>query len=71
MDRAGVALAEQGFEPRMEGDTLVLGNCPFHRLAERHREVVCGMNLALIEGLLSGLACTELEPVLDPGPGRC
>ena len=32
-----------------------LRNCPFHQLAEQHRDVVCGMNLALIEGLVAGL----------------
>jgi predicted ArsR family transcriptional regulator len=71
VERATVALAEQGFEPRLDAGTLVLGNCPFHALAEQHQELVCGMNLSLVEGLLEGLACRDLRPVLDPGPGRC
>jgi hypothetical protein len=29
------------------------------------------MNLALLEGLLSGLDAPGLDAVLEPGPGRC
>jgi predicted ArsR family transcriptional regulator len=64
-------LTEQGFEPATEGRDLVLRNCPFHRLAQAHTELVCGMNLQLLAGLLSGLADTGLTPRLDPAPGRC
>src|SRR6266567_3956200 len=50
------ALAQQGYEPDRDGDGVIrLRNCPFHQLAERHRELVCGMNLALVEGLVEGL----------------
>ncbi len=48
-----------------------LRNCPFHQLAEHHRGVVCGMNLGLIEGILTGLGAEGLRPVLDPQPGHC
>ena len=48
-----------------------LRNCPFHQLAEHHRDVVCGMNLGLIEGIMAGLGAEGLRPVLDPQPGRC
>jgi predicted ArsR family transcriptional regulator len=66
------ALARVGYEPRAdEGGRLVLANCPFHRLAERHTELVCGMNLDLIGGLLEGLAIDGLRAELDPAPGRC
>jgi hypothetical protein len=36
-----------------------------------HKELVCGMNLALIEGVVSGLDLTGVIPVLDPKPGMC
>ena len=32
---------------------------------------MCGMNLALVEGLASGLGAAGLRPVLDPQPGHC
>lgn len=45
--RAGVlrALERLGYEPRICDGDIVLANCPFRRLAERHRSLVCGMNL--------------------------
>ena len=66
------ALAQQGYEPSRDDDGVIrLRNCPFHQLAERHRDVVCGMNLALVEGLAAGLGADGLHPVLDPQPGHC
>ena len=64
-------LREHGFEPRQgEDGSLLLRNCPFHQLAAQHPDVVCGMNLALIEGLVAGLGASG-RPALDPRPGRC
>src|SRR5689334_15920216 len=66
------ALTRQGYEPCRGGDGVIrLRNCPFHQLAERHREVVCGMNLTLVEGLVEGLGADGWRPVLDPQPGYC
>jgi len=66
------ALAQQGYEPDRGGDGVIrLRNCPFHQLTERHRELVCGMNLALVEGLVEGLGTGGWRPVLDPRPGHC
>jgi predicted ArsR family transcriptional regulator len=66
------ALRAHGFEPWPGADgTVVLRNCPFHRLATRHRDIVCGMNLALIEGLVTGLRAGGMRPELDPRPGQC
>ena len=65
-------LSGHGFEPGPGQDgTIRLRNCPFHHLAQRHRDVVCGMNLALIEGLVAGLRLSGLRPALDPQPGHC
>ena len=70
-DVTGV-LAQQGYEPCDGADGVIrLRNCPFHQLTEQHREVVCGMNLALVEGLVDGLGAGGLRPVLDPQPGPC
>lgn len=64
-------LTDHGFEPRADGSGVVLANCPFHRLAESHTELVCGMNLGLVEGLLHGAGEEELRAELAPTPGHC
>lgn len=64
-------LEVHGFEPRLTGSDIVLNNCPFHALAQEHPELVCGMNLHLIEGVLEGLGQTGVRACLDPGPLRC
>jgi predicted ArsR family transcriptional regulator len=64
-------LAVHGFEPQLSGSDIVLNNCPFHSLAQEQPELVCGMNLHLIEGALEGLGETGLRARLDPGPSRC
>ncbi|MFE5813106.1 helix-turn-helix transcriptional regulator [Streptomyces sp. NPDC056479] len=63
-------LERYGFEPRHEGQTVVLGNCPFHALAREHTETVCSMNLHLLRGATAS-ADTSLEARLAPAPGRC
>ena len=69
---AADALRGHGFEPSQDEDGIIrLRNCPFHQLAARHRDLVCGMNLALIEGLVAGLGANGLHPALDPQPGHC
>jgi predicted ArsR family transcriptional regulator len=66
------ALRAHQFEPYDDPDgRIALRNCPFHRLAVRHRQVVCSMNLSLIEGITDGLGASDLRPELEPGPGRC
>lgn len=66
------ALRGNGYEPwRDEDGTVRLRNCPFHHLATQHTEIVCGMNLALIDGLFAGLGASGLRPALDPRPGCC
>lgn len=64
-------LEEHGFEPRVEGGDVALGNCPFHSLAEQHPALVCGMNLCLLEGLLDGLGTSDLRARLAPAAGHC
>jgi predicted ArsR family transcriptional regulator len=64
-------LACSGYEPRAADGTITLANCPFHNLAETYTELVCGMNLNLIDALLDRLGSTQLRARLDPGPGRC
>jgi predicted ArsR family transcriptional regulator len=70
-DGLRAALAAQGFEPRDDGDTIRLGNCPFHALAAAHRDLTCGMNLSLMSGLLEGLEAEGWRACLDQRPGLC
>jgi predicted ArsR family transcriptional regulator len=65
------ALVDEGYEPRSDGAVIRLGNCPFHALAQAHRDLTCGMNLALMTGLLEGLSTRGWRASLDPQPGTC
>ena len=62
-----------GYQPTSGDDgELLLGNCPFNRLAESHRDLVCGMNLDFVTGLIEGAgASTTMVALLDQAPGRC
>ena len=66
-------LAQHGYEPELgRRQEIALANCPFHRLAEEQRELVCGMNLDFLEGLLEGMGPDDrLTARLDPAPGYC
>jgi predicted ArsR family transcriptional regulator len=65
-------LDARGYAPHETPDGQIrLGNCPFHGLVEEHRDLVCGMNLALAEGMLTGLRDPRLGARLDPQPGQC
>jgi predicted ArsR family transcriptional regulator len=66
-------LREHGFEPRVVDRQIVLGNCPFHDLAQQFTDLVCGMNLHMMEGVRSVLTAGEdrLQPRLEPQPGAC
>lgn len=67
---AGI-LSNNGYEPRLVGQRIELANCPFHALVDDHRELVCGMNLALLRGVLDGAGTERWAAVPDPQPGRC
>ncbi len=65
-------LAERGYEPYQDGSRLRLRNCPFHAVAQEFPVVACGMNLALLEGMLSGGGLDGAYVArLDPRPGEC
>ena len=64
-------LEDNGFEPRTEDGGIALANCPFHLLARSHTELVCGMNLSLIGGVLDGVRSPGLVARLRPEPGMC
>lgn len=65
-------LEDNGFEPvRLDGGAR-LRSCPFHPLAAGDaRDLVCGLNHALLTGIVEGLGTGSIEAVLDPGGGEC
>ncbi|MEV0523183.1 helix-turn-helix domain-containing protein [Streptomyces sp. NPDC050439] len=77
LDEAMEMLAARGYEPHLEdvegpegGAPVVrMRNCPFHAVAERFPPLVCGMNLALLEGLLG--ADGPVHARMDARPGEC
>ncbi|MFG2340953.1 helix-turn-helix transcriptional regulator [Streptomyces yangpuensis] len=74
-------LAARGYEPHLEaggegedgqGDreaVVRMRNCPFHVVAERFPPLVCGMNLALLEGLIG--TDGPVRTRMDARPGEC
>ncbi|MGW4699677.1 helix-turn-helix transcriptional regulator [Streptomyces sp. NPDC004285] len=73
LEEAAALLAARGYEPYVEGDgersVVRMRNCPFHAVAERFPPLVCGMNLALLEGLLGGDESVRAR--MDARPGEC
>ena len=68
---AARVLAGHGYEPRPDGERVVLSNCPFHSLAKAQTELVCHMNEALVAGIAGTLGPHCPHVILDPEPGRC
>ncbi|WP_214323997.1 helix-turn-helix transcriptional regulator [Nonomuraea sediminis] len=64
-------LRERGYQPYQEGGRLRMRNCPFHVLAEDEPILVCGVNLALCQGMLEGIGDDPDGAELDPRPGEC
>ncbi|TGB15015.1 helix-turn-helix domain-containing protein [Streptomyces sp. MZ04] len=69
LEEAMEMLAARGYEPHLEGAEVRMRNCPFHAVAERFPPLVCGMNLALLEGLLG--TDGPVRARMDARPGEC
>lgn len=65
------ALAERDYQPHVRSGEIRLENCPFHTLVDEHRPLVCGMNLALIEGMIRGLGARRVAARTDRRPEQC
>ncbi len=70
-DALMAALAESGYEPRWDGHEIALANCPFHALVREHTELVCSMNLDLIDGMLEAGGCRDCTARLAPHECYC
>ncbi|MBB4684878.1 helix-turn-helix transcriptional regulator [Amycolatopsis jiangsuensis] len=70
---AGEVLARHGFEPSRETPVcLRLRNCPFHPLAARAPDLVCGLTRNFLTGVLGGLAVPGVATAAVPPPaGGC
>jgi predicted ArsR family transcriptional regulator len=65
-------LAEEGYRPEPDGrGGVILANCPFHRLADGHPEVVCAMNGAFLGGAAAGCGDSRERVVKNNVPGQC
>jgi predicted ArsR family transcriptional regulator len=64
-------LAGHGFEPQVEDAVVTLRNCPFDDLAQKHTELVCGLNRTFVQGVVDGLEREDATACLEPEPGWC
>ena len=71
VDAIAEALDRYGYEPQCDEEAMRLRNCPFDSLAQGHRELVCGMNLNLVEGVVDGIGADDLEACRQSRPGEC
>jgi predicted ArsR family transcriptional regulator len=71
LERTVRVLTRHGYEPLRSGSSVRLANCPFDRLATDHTDLVCGLNLALIGGVIDGLRIRGVTPKLAPERGLC
>jgi predicted ArsR family transcriptional regulator len=73
---ASELLATFGYEPtRTAGHLLILGNCPFQRLARSAPQLVCALNRQFLTGLIEGLHARRVrvlfQPDLEGKAARC
>ena len=50
---------------------LALVNCPFHRLAASHTDVICATNVCLIRGIAAATGEHERDVVFAPDAESC
>jgi predicted ArsR family transcriptional regulator len=64
-------LAARGYEPFDDDGTIRFANCPFDALARTHREAVCCLNHALVEGVIEGAGAEGVTASLEPDRAGC
>jgi predicted ArsR family transcriptional regulator len=69
----GDVLDSTGYQPAADahGEGIVMMNCPFHRLAAEHSDVVCAANHAFLCGAAEATGGDPSQVLLEPGAGRC
>lgn len=64
-------LARLGYEPVVDDGEIALANCPFHALVADHTDLVCGLNLAMLDAVAAEVGPGRLTARLEPAAGRC
>jgi predicted ArsR family transcriptional regulator len=75
IERLSATLAELGFGPETAAEEgsyqFRLHQCPFREVAEAHQDVVCGLHLGIMQGVLAQLraplSADRLQPFAEPG----
>jgi predicted ArsR family transcriptional regulator len=75
LDTLVAGLDAVGFDSRAvedaDGSRVEVTHCPFLEVAADHEDVVCGLHLGLMRGVLertgSAYAVETLEPLVEPG----
>jgi predicted ArsR family transcriptional regulator len=67
------ALTVCGYEPRVNGATVLLSNCPYHALVDVAPKFVCELNESFVGGVLTGLGGDDVVEAELCGPmdGNC
>jgi len=66
LEQVAQVLSPLGYEPQVGEADMVLGNCPFDRLAADHSPVVCGMNRTFVDAVVHRVG----GPALSTAPHR-
>jgi predicted ArsR family transcriptional regulator len=70
-------LTGMGFAPEITAEgtqrRMLLRDCPFREVAQRHQEVVCSLHLGLMQGALARMRAPVTADRLEPfaRPGEC
>lgn len=70
VDGLASAFARTGFDAAVEDGETRFRNCPFHVLRDQHLSTTCGMNLALVEGMIEASG-SDATASLAPEDGYC
>lgn len=69
------ALTETGYEPEVAAaptqTEILLRNCPFHRILDEDRLLVCALNRSLVDGMIAGIDTDLLSAALEPRDTHC
>lgn len=65
------ALEKGGYVPQPDGNDVALTNCPFHHLAKAHTATICGLNHALLRGIVEGAGEEPNRAAFVPDAPRC
>jgi predicted ArsR family transcriptional regulator len=72
LEQVGDILRERGYEPYAGDGHVRMRNCPFHSVARQFPSLTCGMNIALLEGVLQGCGLADRYRVrTDPQGDSC